>query len=404
MSSIVSLVVAALGLSLVQVAAAVPWLWVLDPALFRSAKRRADLVAWLGGALAGLAVLCGFALRDPSRIEFLGRIYGSILHGQLLVDLFVLVFFLMLKLWPRGGAVALASFRESVRQPMYWLIFAITLFALVFSMVIPYFTFGDDFKMMSNLGYDVIMLASTLFGVLAASLSIHEEIEGRTAITLMSKPVTRRHFLLGKFFGITLACFALASLLGWCLNWTMYVQPSLNRLDDAIDPLAQQMQYYLEPYYQKAAFGNPEAGVFLGGAGIWMSEVLARGLGLVLCFGQVMILVAIAAALATRMPFVINLVLVLTVFFLGHLAPVLVRFTANLNFGGARLVGFLAQAFDVVLPALEFFNMGPVIIRTTSLNLGQYATYVGQVSVYALIYTAIAMLFGLILFEDRDLA
>ena len=60
-----------------------------------------------------------------------GRIYGSVLQVQLVIDLFVLVFFLLLKLWPRGGAVALASFRESVRQPMYWLIFALTSIDLV---------------------------------------------------------------------------------------------------------------------------------------------------------------------------------------------------------------------------------------------------------------------------------
>src|SRR5262249_4919017 len=212
----------ALGLSLVRVAAAVPWLAVLDPDLFRAARRRSDLLNWVGGAVAGVAVLLGLAMRDASRAEFFGRIYGAVLHGQLIIDLFVLVFFLLLTFWPRGGAVALASFRESVRQPMYWLIFFVTAFFLVASMVIPYFTFGDDFKMMSNLGYDVIMLVSALFGVLAAGLSIHEEIEGRTAITLMSKPVTRRHFLLGKFLGILLACFALSLLLGWCLNWTMY--------------------------------------------------------------------------------------------------------------------------------------------------------------------------------------
>ena len=76
---------------------------------------------------------------------------------------------------------------------------------MLVSVVIPYFTFGDDYKMMKQLGFDMIMLSTMLFGVLAASMSISEEIEGRTAVTLMSKPVTRRQFLLGKFLGILLA-------------------------------------------------------------------------------------------------------------------------------------------------------------------------------------------------------
>ena len=72
--------------------------------------------------------------------------------------------------------------------------------------------------MVKELGYDMTMLAAVLFGVLAASMSISEEIEGRTAITLMSKPVSRRQFLLGKFVGILLAALVMTVLLGLVLR------------------------------------------------------------------------------------------------------------------------------------------------------------------------------------------
>ena len=51
--------------------------------------------------------------------------------------------------------------------------------------------------------------------MLAASMLISEEIEGRTAITLMSKPVSRRQFLLGKFVGLLLAALAMTGILSW---------------------------------------------------------------------------------------------------------------------------------------------------------------------------------------------
>jgi ABC-type transport system involved in multi-copper enzyme maturation permease subunit len=96
--------------------------------------------------------------------------------------------------------------------------------------VVPYFTFGEDHLVVKQLGYDTIMLAAVLFGTLAASLSISEEIEGRTAITVMSKPISRRQFMLGKFAGITLAGLFMFGLLGvyfegvlmvkhWWDNW-----------------------------------------------------------------------------------------------------------------------------------------------------------------------------------------
>jgi len=121
----------------------------------------------------------------------------------------------------------------------------------------------------------------------------------------------------------------------------------------------------------------------------------------------VMILVAIASALATRVPFVVNLVLCLVVYFLGHLAPVVVRVTEMAGGDGSTgvgLIGFLGKLFDVILPALEFFNMGPAIIRESPLDLWSFAGYVLTVFGYALIYTGIALLGGLLLFEDRDLA
>jgi hypothetical protein len=100
--------------------------------------------------------------------------------------------------------------------------------------------------------------------------------------------------------------------------------------------------------------------------------------------------------------------LCLVIYFLGHLAPVVVKVSQSIRAEeaavGVGLVQFLGQLFDTILPALEFFNMGPAIIRETPLDLWSFAVYVLTVFVYSCIYTAIALLVGLLLFEDRDLA
>ena len=142
------------------------------------------------------------------------------------------------------------------------------------------------------------------------------------------------------------------------------------------------------------------------GIGLWTAETVAHSFGVILGIGQVMILVAVAAALATRLPFVVNLVVCLMLYFLGHLAPVVVKVTERGEGGGVGrgLVRFLGQLFDTLLPALEFFNMGPAVIREIPLNLWQFGWYVLTVLGYSLIYTVIALLVGLLLFEDRDLA
>src|SRR5262249_36556171 len=116
----------------------------------------------------------------------------------------------------------------------------------------------------------------------------------------------------------------------------------------------------------------------------------------------------IAAALATRLPMLVNLPTCLLIFFLGHLSPVLVQLSQRLRDeqggGAAVLVKFMARLFDTFFPALEFFNLGPAIIRDMPLDVPSFARYVGSICVYAVLYAAMAMLLGLILFEDRDLA
>jgi hypothetical protein len=146
----------------------------------------------------------------------------------------------------------------------------------------------------------------------------------------------------------------------------------------------------------------------LSGTVLWAGDAIANTLGLLLGFGQVMVLLAVTAALSTRLPMAANSILILVVFFLGHLAPVMHRAAEDWKSQNptpaVSLVSFLTQLLETLTPTLEFFNMGPAIIRDAPLNIGAFAMYVGSVFVYALVYTAIALLFGLILFEDRDLA
>ena len=152
------------------------------------------------------------------------------------------------------------------------------------SVAIPYFTFGDDYKMMKQIGIDVVMLAPTLFGVLAASMSISEEIEGRTAVTLMSKPVNRRQFLIGKFLGILMACLVMSMLLNWTLVDALAracrEYDPINNADKAFDaigaptdrlkdPMTYQAQRAVVPPFQKVVPGAGGKGAGATAPGQW---------------------------------------------------------------------------------------------------------------------------------------
>ena len=396
MNSILQSVLVGTGLCLVQFVAALPWLGALDPKIFRSTAQRAGawliaLAAVVGAGLA-LALFIG-VVQDPGRLLVWGRLYGAILQAQLTLDFFALFFPLLLSMWPQGGAVALAAFREGVRQPLFWVIVIGALGLMTVAPFIPYFTFGEDVKMVRELGYDTIMLAAVVFAVVAASMLISEEIEGRTAVTVMSKPVSRRHFLLGKFVGILLAAMLMTGLVAWYFQGMMLFKMWFDN-----EPLP-------DPAWLEAARTAvmPVVGAgasFILGAALWLQQGLAVLQGTVFGLCQAMVLLAISVALATRLPMVVNLVTCLLVFFLGHLTHVLVVVSSGRN----TLVNFIARFFDNVLPGLEYFDYGPVVVRDVALDPRGFSIYLGSIVAYAVLYSIIALLFDLILFEDRDLA
>lgn len=418
-----SILLAGILLALIQFLAALPWLWAVDPKGFRENAASGSSMGYVGGGvlIAGVMVASFLGYKsDPQNLMWDGHyLYGAVLHLQLVIDVFLLLPYLAVLVWPKGGVVAFAAYREACRQPMFWLITVSAILGIWIAVALPYFTFGDDYKMMKQIGFDVVMLGAVIFGVLASSISISEEIEGRTAVTLMSKPVNRRQFLLGKFLGITLACLAMSLLVSWNLNYALRAMREFDPInnnpdptdplgiptDKVVDPMTLQAQRTIVPLFEKPVPSAPGKAVARG-VGLWFSDALAHTLGVLLGFGQVMILVGIASALATRVTFVVNLVLCLLIYFLGHLAPVVVQVTEAAPGGGVGvgLIGFLGKLFNVLLPALEFFNMGPAIIREAPLDLWNFGIYVLTIFGYSIIYTGIALLIGLLLFEDRDLA
>src|SRR5438128_8066508 len=116
MTSFAQLLGVGLVLAVIQVAASIPWLAVLNIDALRAQRRQPQpgfWLRWLGwgvGAVAAGAILFALLLRSvqvKESLEVYGRVYGTALHIQLAVDFFVVTFALLTVLWPKGAAVAL---------------------------------------------------------------------------------------------------------------------------------------------------------------------------------------------------------------------------------------------------------------------------------------------------------
>ena len=102
----------------------------------------------------------------------------------------------------RTGIIARATTKEAVRQPLFALMLFIGVLLIVVNTFLPFFSLGQDIKMLKDCGLATILISGLLLAVWTASTSIAAEIEGKTAMTLLSKPITRPQFIFGKYIGI----------------------------------------------------------------------------------------------------------------------------------------------------------------------------------------------------------
>ncbi len=288
----------------------------------------------------------------------------------LVVLLFVVLVWLMRILLPRSGAIAWVTAKETLLQPLFLILTLVGLFGLFIFPFLPYHTLGEDVKIVVSQGLTLVKLACVFLAVWTASTSIADEIEGKTALMILAKPVGRQKFVFGKYLGVMVAVTALFLILGIFFLNTVSYKLVYDARESAKDlPTAVECWEYI------------------------------RGVvpGLFLAYFETIVLTAISIAISTRLPLLPNLTICLTIYVLGHIVPMIVASDAVANM---PIIGFFASLVCAFLPILDHFNMETAIAMNRSVGLD----YILCAGVYSVLFAGVAMLLSLALFEDRDLA
>ena len=294
----------------------------------------------------------------------------AILPWSFVALLGVIAAYMLLRLGAgRVAAVAAATTKEAVGQPVFAVALMIGAVLLVTFIVIPYNTFGEDVKMLKDSGLTLIKVLALLVVVWTASVSVAEEIEGRTALTVLSKPLARWQFVLGKFTGLVLV----ATLVFLILGSVLLATTSLKVVYDARESAK------VDPLWRDCA-----------------DEMITVVPGLVLSLQETILLAAVSLAVSTRLGMVPNLIICFTVYALGHLVPLIVQSSV----GKFAIVRFVGQLFATLLPVLEHFTIEAAVVGGVPVPW----SYLAWAAAYAALYSAVAILVALILFQDRDLA
>lgn len=293
----------------------------------------------------------------------------DVLYIAVAVVAFYLVYLLIALAGRGAGVVALATSKDAMGQPLFLMLLLFGAVALVAFVYIPYNTFGEDVKMLKDSGRSLVMVFGIVFALWTASVSVADEIEGKTALTLLSKPISRRQFIIGKFLGIVWPVVVMFVLLGGVLMAAVSYKV----------------------VYDSRETSNPTPN--------WQEchqEVIRTVPVLTLALMEAVVLAAISLAISTRLPMLPNLVILGTIYVLGHLAPLVAQSSVGKN----EFVAFFGRLFAVVLPVLDHFNVEAATVGARAVP----AEYMLWATAYTALFVVIALLVALTLFEDRDLA
>lgn len=287
------------------------------------------------------------------------------------------------------------TFLEAIVQPIYGLLIAVGAGILAIFGMLPFFTLGEDTLMFKSVALDVVLLLVLITTLFATSKSIFDEIEDRTMLTLMSKPVKRWEVLVGKYLGIILSALVaiavLGVIVGLCIWWRLPPDHMLrtNALDEGEIKLIRDMRVmYL-------------AGLVPALLEMWL---------------QISVLAAIGVALSTRFSLVVNLPTVIILYIAGNLTRFLFPLSTGPLADRSSILKGLAYVVSLVLPYLEMFDDRPRTVYAriavpgtqyvhdiTAVPLSQIWAYAGASALYAICYAAFALAVGMWLFQTREL-
>jgi ABC-type transport system involved in multi-copper enzyme maturation permease subunit len=261
-------------------------------------------------------------------------------------------------------SVAVHVFKESVRDrvPYNLVVFAVLLIAS--SYLLGQLTAGQDVKIIKDLG----LAATSMFGLFIAIFIgiglVSKEVERRSVYSLLSKPISRPQFILGKYAGLVL---------------TLGVNVAVMTI--AVYVVLGYMSWIESPEF-KAGWDTPGP-----------DPALLKAI--VLIFIELMIVTAIALFFSTFSTPLLSAALTFGLFVAGHFNADLKHFERVVDSRAAALV---ARGVYHVVPDLSAFDVKTEVVHGVPVSAG----YMLTTGAYGALYIAALLIAATIVFSRRD--
>jgi len=247
-------------------------------------------------------------------------------------------------------SIATNTFRENLREKLLYNLLFFALLMIGSSILLSRITLGDYHRLILDLGLASINLFGVLIAIFVGIGLVSKEVDRKTIYTIVSKPIPRYEFLLGKYCGLVITLFA---------NTVVMVVGLLIVLQVMDVPI---------------------------------TSLVFKSLALI--FLELMVITAVAVLFSTFTSATLSAIFTLAVYVIGHLSGDLKEFAKKLD----EVSQMVVNAIYYTLPNLERFNLKGHVIHHLDFGMTDMALTLA----YGLIYAAFLLLLASIIFQRRD--
>jgi ABC-type transport system involved in multi-copper enzyme maturation permease subunit len=250
-------------------------------------------------------------------------------------------------------AIARQTVQEALRRRVMWIFLIIGLFLIVLGPVFGFLSPRDSQTVLRSLGLAAILLAGLFITIVTCIYLIPVEIERRTIYTVLSKPVQRYEFVLGKFLGGFATVFINIAAMG--------------------------VVFLIMLFFQEHKIPT---------------EMFK---GVIMTFFQMMLLAALTIFFSTFATPVVNFFLSFGIFLVGNLGSVTESLTTNRN----PLVRYAGDLIHYLLPNFGNFNIQNSLIHPT-VEISNPNVFIMQNVIYAIVYSLVLLTLAVLIFDRRE--
>jgi ABC-type transport system involved in multi-copper enzyme maturation permease subunit len=316
----------------------------------------------------------------------------------------------------KTATIAANTFTEVIRQPIYLIVIGCGSAMILLSPYFTMFTLLENNKMVKDMGLSTILLCGLLLAAFSASNVIYQEVENKTLLVVICKPVSRASFIIGKYLGVLLGLLAAQYLLMLVLGQTVRTEITEAMYSKSDHPVW--VGYLIATLFSlsMAAFANFFYEKPFTSAAITFALPAFTLIFLVLClvdsnwhlqpfakpleaqifiasfviFLATAVLCAVATTASTRLGPIPTMGLCSAVFLLGLFSDYL--FGRNVN------SSWLAQLCYNVIPNLQIYWLADAVVVERQIPFN----YLHQVLLYTLLFVAAMLSFAIVLFQERE--